>query len=253
MENFKEERKKYVVEINGPHESGPKRYKLTELSSYLLVSAIGYNINLGTKASMKSADFILEELLYRQKSDYVDETSTPTQPQYLFTTDDGVKMNEGDVWWSVVFDGLRNPKETRTMEYKGTKPSKNVGTFSTLEKAYKAALEGFKSERLISLRDISIYMGQLDRLEKIAKNRFLNKEEKKVVNSPNVVDSVGVTNVKNFTCKSCPCSTKVLDSRDTVKFSENDVLKFFNSYTSGTLTYIMELELLKEFMNVVKK
>lgn len=105
--------------------------------------------------------------------DNLKETVSP-KPAYLFTTEDGEKMYEGDTWWTVVLDGVRIPKETKTMDYKGSNPSKNVVTFSSKGLAYKVALEGMDRAQVLTLNDVSMNIGQLDRLENIAKSRFLN-------------------------------------------------------------------------------
>ena len=119
--------------------------------------------------------FISTIVLAKLEIDKLSKQETvETKPAYLFTTEDGVKMFEGDTWWSVVLDGVRIPKETKTMEYKGSNPSKNVVTFSSKELAYKAALEGVDRAKVLCMNDIAMNIGQLDRLEKIAKNRYLN-------------------------------------------------------------------------------
>lgn len=158
---------KVLVKVEGK----PKRLK--NFSAYELSNLFKKVMERPNLESIFILNLILLRLneIKKEKA----EADVEAEPAYLFTTEDGEKMYEGDTWWTVVLDGVRIPKETKTMEYKGSNPSKNVVTYSSKGLAYQAALKGMDRAQVLTLNDLSMNIGQLDRLENIAKNRFLNR------------------------------------------------------------------------------
>lgn len=197
-DGFAQIREKLLRDSKGKNGDEPLKYiLLKDMEDEHILKFIEYNVANGNVDNIYNT-FYAMELEYRQRVQ-MEEGVGIYERKYLFTTDDEVKMFEGDSWWYVVLDGLRRPRETNKMEYNGSKASSNIKTFSTKALAYEAALEGMYESNVLSLEDVYTNVGHLLKLEDIAKKRFLNKD----VNS-------GISKM------------------DKAEFSRNDIIKFIS-------------------------
>lgn len=196
-DGFAEIREKLLRGSKGKSGNEPLEWiLLKDMDDDYLLKSIEYNTSIGRPDSIYNT-FYAMELEYRQRLQM--EETVQDEKKYLFTTDDGMKMFEGDSWWYVVLDGLRRPRQTGNMDYNGSKASSNIKTFSTKALAYESALEGLYESNVLSLEDVYTNVGHLLKLEDIAKKRFLNKD----VNS-------GISKM------------------DKPEFSRNDIIKFIS-------------------------
>lgn len=79
-------------------------------------------------------------------------------PEFLFVSEDGVKIKPGDSWWYITLPDLDGPRETRTMTYNG-KNKRPVLRFSTSAAARNHII---RNKPVLSINDIqSIKEGNL--------------------------------------------------------------------------------------------
>lgn len=101
----------------------------------------------------------------------VQPVSTP-KPKFLFMTEDGVEMYEGDNWWYIREDKYFKPRNTSVNEYKGKDVSEKVLTFSTKKAAKKAQEKSLRTQNVLSLQDVIDNVFNLENLVKVAKEKL---------------------------------------------------------------------------------